>query len=84
MNKWSGKRVSDVSVSLGYAEKCERQWENFEELAEQADERMYACKAEYYSKKEKTGENCRLHIMHLQSYILKYLSLILHRIHIRL
>lgn len=35
-------------------------------------------------KREKTGENCRLHIMHLQSYILKYLSLILHRIHIRL
>lgn len=56
MNKWSGKKVSDVSVSLGYAEKCERQWENFEELAEQADERMYACKAEYYSKK---GEDRR-------------------------
>ena len=35
-------------------------------------------------KREKTRENCRLHIMHLQSYILKYLSLILHRIHIRL
>ncbi len=56
MNKWSGKKVSDVSVSLGYAEKCERQWENFEELAEHADERMYACKAEYYSKK---GEDRR-------------------------
>ena len=56
MNKWSGKKVADVSVSLGYAEKCERQWENFEELAEQADERMYGCKAEYYSKK---GEDRR-------------------------
>ena len=35
-------------------------------------------------KREKSRENCRRHIMHLQSYILKYLSLILQRIHIRL
>lgn len=56
MNEWSGTKVSVLSVSYGYAEKCERQWESFEALAKLADERMYACKAEHYSRK---GEDRR-------------------------
>ncbi|MBR0409579.1 MAG: diguanylate cyclase [Eubacterium sp.] len=48
MTAWSGEKVKDLSVSLGYASAREFPSENLAELSRISDERMYEAKAEYY------------------------------------
>ncbi len=47
-DKWKGKSVDDLSLSIGYASRREFSGESMETLIRKADQRMYDAKREYY------------------------------------
>ena len=49
--KWSGKLVTSLALSVGYVPKCEFEKESILDIAKIADKRMYLAKSAYYSKK---------------------------------
>lgn len=49
--KWTGKLVKNVAVSMGYVIYKEDKPEDFAQMERLADERMYASKSQYYSKR---------------------------------
>ncbi|MBQ0042953.1 MAG: GGDEF domain-containing protein [Lachnospiraceae bacterium] len=50
-DKWSGKLVSSLALSVGYVTKKECKEETILDIAKIADERMYQAKTAYYAKK---------------------------------
>ena len=50
-NKWSGKLVSSLALSVGYVPKREFEKETILDIAKIADKRMYEAKSAYYSRK---------------------------------
>lgn len=49
ISHWSGAMVNKISISCGYVYSREKNWESFEEIASEADIRMYEAKEKYYS-----------------------------------
>lgn len=49
ISHWSGALVNKISISCGYVYSREKNWESFEEIASEADIRMYEAKEKYYS-----------------------------------
>lgn len=49
--KWSGKLISSLSLSIGYVTKQECKDETILDMAKIADKRMYQAKSAYYSRK---------------------------------
>ena len=49
ISHWSGMMVDELSISCGYVYSREKNWESFDEIANEADLRMYEAKEKYYS-----------------------------------
>lgn len=49
ISHWSGAMVNKISIYCGYVYSREKNWESFEEIASEADIRMYEAKEKYYS-----------------------------------
>ena len=49
MAKWRGKLVDSMTISYGCVSSLEEDWEFVHDIAKEADRRMYASKARYYS-----------------------------------
>ena len=49
MAKWRGKLVDSMTISYGCVSSLEEDWEHVHDIAKEADRRMYASKARYYS-----------------------------------
>lgn len=49
MAKWNGKLVDSMTISYGCVSSLEQDWEHVYDIAKEADRRMYASKARYYS-----------------------------------
>ena len=49
MSKWSGERIENVSLSIGYASREEFKDYTVDELVEEADRRMYKNKADFHA-----------------------------------
>ena len=47
--KWKGEIVDSMTISYGCVSSLEEEWENVYDIAKEADRRMYASKAYYYS-----------------------------------
>jgi diguanylate cyclase (GGDEF)-like protein len=52
MSKWSGERIENVSLSIGYASREEFKDYTVDELVEEADRRMYKNKADFHAAAE--------------------------------
>lgn len=50
MNRWHGKSVDSVKISMGYAAKKENPQMDIQQLCQLADSQMYKVKAEFYKK----------------------------------
>lgn len=46
---WRGKLVDSMTISYGCVSSLEQDWEQVYDIAKEADRRMYASKARYYS-----------------------------------
>lgn len=49
ISHWSGMMVDELSISCGYVYSREKNWESFDEIANETDLRMYEAKEKYYS-----------------------------------
>ena len=47
--KWKGEIVDSMTISYGCVSSLEEEWEHVYDIAKEADRRMYASKAYYYS-----------------------------------
>ena len=47
--KWRGKIVDSMTISYGCVRSLEEDWELVHDIEKEADRRMYASKARYYS-----------------------------------
>ena len=56
VSSWTGNLVKSITISGGYVSSKEKRWESMEEIAKEADVRMYQAKKKYYTQ---TGNDRR-------------------------
>ena len=51
VSKWSGQMVPSMTISCGFVASTEQPWNSIDDIAKEADDRMYQTKAAYYKSK---------------------------------